>query len=63
MILQRPEGTQRLNIIFLHYIGQSRLLANGTTSARGVARGEGNGDVLQTGQVGCSLNHGSTHLR
>jgi hypothetical protein len=42
---------------------QSLLLANGTTSARGVDRGVGSGDVLQTGQVGCSRNHGSIHLR
>ena len=44
-------------------MNQSRLVANGTTSARGMERGVGIGDVLQRGQVGCSLNHGSMQLR
>lgn len=39
------------------------LLARGTTSARGVDSGVGNGEVLQTGHVGCNLSHGSTHGR
>lgn len=38
-------------------------LARGTTSARGVESGVGKGDVRQTGHVGCSRNHASTHLR
>lgn len=41
----------------------SLLVANGTTSARGVERGVGRGDVLQTGHVGWDRNQGSTHLR
>lgn len=36
--------------------------ASGTTSARGVASGVGNGDVRQSGHEGCSRSHGSTHL-
>lgn len=48
-------------IILIMY--QSLLLASGTTSANGVDNGVGRGEVRQTGQVGCNLSHGSTHLR
>lgn len=61
--LERERKKESKNLVLAYCHDDILAIANGVTSASGVGMGLGNGEVRQTGHVGCCRSHGSTHSR